>query len=512
MREYRPETYQGNDHEALGVLAKDLLKILRATQKSFVYDSLRLSKPDLTDLVEIIVEFGEDIHNSIGIWDAYERYNLEFFGVRLPLSQVAQGESGITVDRIRHLLWVLYPELISGLIVSPRHRDLQTVAEVAHQFLTAVLAKLPKGSGVKAFLATSNRYGWQVKEKLIWLGTKSYLFRLMFRKYLAKENRSRWDVGSVDDFICQACTRWSGLGVIDVLAGVLDISSDDRRNLRSWYERHASFYEIKAANDEHLDVVNVINDRPYRIRIDMPGHPFRRGHLVFGSLVPWRDEWYWSGQQQKWDSKAEINVEDLREKMRRDSSQIVCRFWKEYEAQVRERAEALHRAALAYYGKDLVIYPDGLAMAADWEKEMRLDWESRPPEQVREVVERHGLSKGRPDMNIPPRLLKHKNGIGVFLHPVEGKEIMCEFNSLTEGMKRRGTHLTEDQADAIQQFVTLDDLSPEFVRRLLGEYGAESVKAAFCIPDDAPDYWLEYLLRQHKGCYYRTRYPAVALV
>ena len=52
-----------------------------------------------------------------------------------------------------------------------------------------------------------------------------------------------------------------------------------------------------SVSTETLEALNVINDQPYRIRIDMKRHPFRRKQVVFGSLVPWRGEWYWSGEQ-----------------------------------------------------------------------------------------------------------------------------------------------------------------------------------------------------------------------
>lgn len=60
-------------------------------------------------------------------------------------------------------------------------------------------------------------------------------------------------------------------------------------------------------------------------------------------------------------------------------------------------------------------------MAADWQKELRASWKSFPPEQVQDVVRRHGLKHGRPDMKIPPDLRDHDRGIGVFLNPEEGK-------------------------------------------------------------------------------------------
>ncbi|MEE9294850.1 MAG: hypothetical protein V3W34_07820 [Phycisphaerae bacterium] len=351
-----------------------------------------------------------------------------------------------------------------------------------------------------------------MKRKLVWLGTCSYMFRLFFRNYLDEHNRGRWDISHTDDFLCQECTRWSGLGAIDILAGALNLTAEDRRDLRGWYERHTSFYRIEGVDHQYLHAVNVISDQPYRIRIDTPDHPFRRGQLVFGSLVPWRGEWCWSGEQEAWDSSVNIDVEGLRDTMKRQSSHILCRFWKAYKVQVRERAGEFHKASLAYHGTDLLVYPDGLTMAADWQKELRAMWDTKPPDHIREALRKHGLKKGRPDMKIPPDLLEHKQGIGVFLNPEEGKEIMGGFQLLVEGLKRRGQDLTKQQEEAIQQFIDSDAISPAFVRRVVSEYGSDSVKAAFRLPANSPGYWLEYLLRSRKGHFYRRRYPTVSVI
>ena len=60
------------------------------------------------------VDFAEDLHNGIGIWAAYERYNAEFFGTALPLTSAENGGDllGFHPDRFRHFLWVLYPVFI----------------------------------------------------------------------------------------------------------------------------------------------------------------------------------------------------------------------------------------------------------------------------------------------------------------------------------------------------------------------------------------------------------------
>ncbi len=72
--------------------------------------------------------------------------------------------------------------------------------------------------------------------------------------------------------------------------------------------------------------MNIINDQPYQIRINMKRNPFKPGQLIFGSLVPWRGEWYWSGEQQSWDDASKVDVDDLKRTMKRQSPAIVCRY------------------------------------------------------------------------------------------------------------------------------------------------------------------------------------------
>lgn len=509
---HRPQGFEGEGDSHLPGIVRKLKKTLAETQDDFAHDTLRLPSKALGDLAGILVDFADDIHNGTGIWAAYERYNVEFFGAALPLTS-GESSSGLNADCFRHFLWVLYPALIDNLTISPTHQDLRRVADAASALLSDAFADVPKDSGVKAFLQSSNDHGWDVKRKLVWLGTHSFMFRTMFARYMEEQPPGGSDIPHVDDFVCQECTRWSGLGAIDILAEALDIPEDDRRDLRSWYERHAAFYRLVSVSSEALQTVNVINDQPYRIRIDMRPHPFKPGQLLFGSLVPWRGEWYWSGEQRILGDASKVDADDLKKKMKRQSSAIVCRYSKDYEALVRERMSALHEQMLDFHGgKDLVVYHDGLAMAADWQKEVQWQWESRPQHEVDAVVRKHGLKEGRPDIKIPQDLLEERDGLGVFLNPDEGKEIMTHFAPLVAGLRKKGEDLTGDEADSIRGFVESPSIGPRFVRRVLEEHGDESVRAAFVLSGDLPGYWLDWLLRSRKGHYYRKCYPSLSVV
>jgi hypothetical protein len=116
------------------------------------------------------------------------------------------GQEAINKHRIQHLLWVLYSELNPQLILSPTHRDLNLLATIVSDFLGKRFAMIPRGSAVKSFLAQPNKFGWDVKRKLIWLGTCSYLFRNSFRNYV-EDHGGKPEIPIIDDFILDYLLR-----------------------------------------------------------------------------------------------------------------------------------------------------------------------------------------------------------------------------------------------------------------------------------------------------------------
>jgi hypothetical protein len=152
-----------------------------------------------------------------------EAHQRRWFGTPLPLVAKAPPEvepRGFDPGRVQFFLWNMWPCLNPEVVISPGHEDLKRLAAAASRLLTERFARLPQDSGVKRFLATPNEHGWDIKRKLVWMGINSYLFRFFFFRYLdGREGRP--DIQTKDDFVCQHCTEWSGLGVIDVLAGTL---------------------------------------------------------------------------------------------------------------------------------------------------------------------------------------------------------------------------------------------------------------------------------------------------
>jgi hypothetical protein len=514
FHDHRPNKRLGRSERPLIKLTKDLTSFLHKAQRSLTHDTLHLPSRQRSILAHILVEFAEDLYQDIGIWKSLEQYNLDFFGTPLPCVFQPDEEMDsdpVNPDRVQFLLWTLYSELQPDHILAPTHQDLERLAVWIADFLSERFTRMKFHSGVKTFLTTPNQYGWEVKRKLVWLGQHSYLFRLNCENYV-REHGGKYDIPTLDDYICQENTSWSGLGVIDILAATLDITDSQRRDLRSWYERHAGYFHIVSIHEPLIKVVNILNEQPYTVRVDDNASVFEAYQMMFGSLVPWDGVWYWSGMQHGFKTVTEDIIDQLKQEFPLKAPQVVYRYRDDLAERARELVREQYQAFVDYYGKELVIYADGAAMATDMQAFLTHHNASKPKEAVAEVMEKHHLTDISPQMSFPPDLLKATGGIGVYCNPDEGQEMMMSFDDVLSGFQKQGRDLNEDESEMVRQFLYSNAISPEFVRKLVQEYGDASIASSFMIPRGCDQHYLEYLFRRYKGHFYRKRYPSITLV
>ncbi len=514
FNDHRPNRRLGRSEQPLVKLTKDLTSFLTKAQRTLAFDTLQLSSRRRGVLARSLVEFAEDLYQDIGIWKSLEHYNLDFFGTPLPC--ILQSEDEMDADpvnpaRVQFFLWTLYGELEPDLILAPNHPDLERLANMVAVFLTERFVRLQYDSGVKTFLTTSNQYGWEVKRKLVWLGQHSYLFRLNCEAYI-RDHGGKADIPTLDDFLCQENTAWSGLDVIDILAALLDITENQRRDLRSWYERHAGYFRIVSVHESLMEVVNILNEQPYTVRIDEAARQLKRFQAMFGSLVPWNGEWYWSGAQQGFETVTEDNIQQIKRDFPLKAPQIAYRYCEELAEKARSIVRDHYRAFVDYYGKELVVYADGAAMAADMQAFLTHHNASKPKEAVAKSLRKHNLTGLSPQMSLPPEMLEATDGIGVYFNPEEGQEMMMGFDDVVRGFQKQGRDLTDEESDGIRQLLYADAISPQFVRKLVQDYGDESIASSFMIPQDCSQHYLDYLLRRYKGHFYRKRCPSISLI
>ena len=159
-----------------------------------------------------------------------------------------------------------------------------------------------------------------------------------------------------------------------------------------------------------------------------------------------------------------------------------------------------------------MVFPDGLALAAAEQKRMEAHWRASDPDAVARVMRERGLEYPRPRMSFPPEFLNHDQGIGAFSNPDEGVEFSLRFNQILSGLRKKGAGLTDDEIDALQHLLTDAAISPAFVRRLVADHGTESLTGSFLMRSAPAGLALEFLLRRHKGQFYRKRYPTLSLL
>jgi len=178
----------------------------------------------------------------------------------------------------------------------------------------------------------------------------------------------------------------------------------------------------------------------------------------------------------------------------------------------RESIKDQYKYFVKYHGKDLVVYPDGHSMVNDMQKQYLFQRESKLKSSELNSLDIQKYEMPDLTKSFPPELLASDSGVCVYFNPDEGQEIMQEFYDVINGFKKRGMDLSEDELYAIRGFIYSDVISPGFVKKLIQEYGDESISATFLIPDNIDKYYLDCLFRRYKGDFYRNRYPSISFI
>lgn len=517
----RPNGASPAEIARLVTLAQAWLARIETVWRGSQAEGLDLVPDRRLELAVLMTELADDLHGNSGLWRAVESANQTLFGTPLP-GLWRTGDPALErfdVRRFQFFLDGIWPLLQPATIVGLHDRRFVALAVEAEAFFGRALAAPPTETGsVAALLDSAQRRGWEVKRKLVWFGTQSFLLRSAHADYVARKQADGPEVEAVsltDDFLCQVCTGWSGLGALELLAERLALSPAERADLLGWQARHLAFYRVEALNvvgDEiaTMQLTNLINDQPYRVRMEMPraGFPFQPGNLVMGGLVAWSGDWYWSGAQQRWPS-VPADFATIKRTFREGSAQVTYRYCPELAAKALAFSEEHHNAFVRFYGSDLAVFPNGSAMGAAEEKRVR----TRNRRMA--AARRPARADGDPDtdvvdMSFPPEVSECERGVAVFSQPVEGIEIMADFEVLCAGLRGGEGRLTADQVFVLRAFIEDPIISPAFVRRVVATHGARGLEELYWLPPGDAEAF-ERLLRRHKGVFYRPRLPDLTI-
>lgn len=510
FEQFRPNDFIGSGDKHLYPLITKLSKIISQLEKKYFFDTLKLDKNQNFIMSNLLIEFAEDLHNDIGLWKSIEYYNNSMFNTPLPLfvNENYKAENTFDINRIKFFIYTIFYEFDDELIFSPEHKDLHILAEGVSNFLNLEFKSVPKSSGIKLFLNQPNDYGWDFKRKLVWIGLNSYLFRYSCYRYVQEKNNGKMEIAIIDDFISQENTYWSGLGVIDILAKALELPEKIQKDIRSWYERLISFYRVISLKNNILELENVINEQIYKVHIDREQNVFKKDEIVFGGIVPFGDFYYWSGVQHRLGKINKSELNKIKKDFVKDTTRIVYRYDKNLLNKALNSLKVHYSDFKNFFGNDMVIFKDGLTMAAALQKKDRQKYETLSKDQLNKFMKKYNLKNPFPNMNLPDYLLNVDNGIAVYFNPDAGIEIMTDFDNVKNGFAKHGINLTEDEKEAIRQFIISDAISPNFVMKLINKNGDKSIAKSYLIKDKSN--FLLFLLHKYKGHFYKNKYPEIS--
>jgi hypothetical protein len=520
--QYRPSGASASEISRLVKLAAAWFARLEPALRNIKSDAFILTKDQRLELALAMTEMADDLHADSGIWRALESSNLALFRTPLPGLREPTDPPPTRLDarRFHFFLDGVWRHFQPDAIVSPRHLGFAAIAADASDFFSTHLgASPPEPSSVSTFLDSDHSRAWDVKRKLVWLGTRSFLLRFAHADYVTREAAQRREpptIALTDDFLSQECTAWSGLGALELLAERLGLFAKDRAELLGWHARHIAFYRIDtiAENNDVLMTMglkNLVNEQPYLVRVEMPRArlPFQIGNMVFGGLVPWRGEWYWSGTQQRW-PEVPGDFPNIKREFFHRSALITYRYCPDRAAKARTYSAEQHDAFVRFHGTDLAVFPDGLTMAAAEQRRTRHYNQSRAAELDARYADLDHVKNG-PSLPYPPEIIDCTRGVGLFSQPGESIEIFREFDVLCAALRASETPLSEDQSASLQGFIESPAISPAFVRRVIARHGSAGLSSLYHLPP-GDSVALDHLLRRHKGAYYRPRPPDITLV
>ena len=517
FKNYRPTKNQNPTDKQLSKIAMQVEQFLNQQSSSLF---VGLKPLQYRELAIIITEFAEDTYFEIGLWESLEAINQELFGNPLPFSKPeAEEHSDFPFDeyRIAHLLWNTLM-VLKGHYIPPSDPDIERIAEAISYFLEEKFERIKGQSSVKRFLSTPNKTGADLKRKLVWAGLKSYLFRNLCSLYLREQeadNLSQQEtIAYWDDFICQECTLWSGMGVVEIMANALSLTDAQKEEVRTWRERHFAFYEVMEATRNKLVVKNLLIDKLYHVDDgDLASSPFRTGMIIYGGLVPFKGKWAWSGQQRDLGRPSKSQLAESLSAFRRSGSTIVYRYDKKRLQKAKEQIEDHRNYFIEYHGNDLVVFKTGRAAVTATSNKMVA--------QQKALLSKEEYKRRAPELEQLRKTMNQQydadflnaTGVTIFFNPGLGEEMTTYFDDMIAALSKKGVDLNEEDIDTIIDYISEDSISAAMIQRAVKEHGMESIATVYGIPkENRPTYWLDYLLRKYKGKDYQNQYPSLSVM
>jgi hypothetical protein len=296
--------------------------------------------------------------------------------------------------------------------------------------------------------------GGEIKRTLVHLVRDDPWLYAEWRSFVEREQKERGDAAiaehamamdrATDEFIFRA-TRLDGMTPIQLLLErQRDLADCQRQRLLRWdAETHLGAFHIREVLPPRLRALDVGADRELVLEATKPealGH-LRPGDMLLSRVVPWDDHWLLSGVQQRYEQFPADQLQEMKKAFRRKPLRRPFDPSDPRIAQAFQIQEQQHQAWLTLFGREEVLFADGLGLGAAMHRFYR-HWAEAPlPDTGLSRMEafRRQYGKEPPDQRfpLPDDLLKSPDvaavfdrqhglsffvGYGMFLSAFEGKE------------------------------------------------------------------------------------------
>jgi len=358
--------------------------------------------------------------------------------------------------------------------------------------------------------------GGEVKRKLVHLVRDDPWLFAEWRAFVQQEQRERGKPAAgkapmaidraTDDFIFRA-TRLDGMTPIQLLLDRQpDMANCQRHRLLRWdAEVFLGAFHVHEVSPPHVKARDVEADRELLLEATKGEalRDLRPGDLLLSRAVPWYDHWLLSGVQQRYqqftaDRVREMKAAFQRKPLRRRFDIGEPRFARAFAIQ-----EQQHQAWLALFGRDEMLFADGLELGAAMHRFYRYWSEALLPGTDLSRIEtfRRQYGKEPPDQKFPlPEDLLKSQDVAAIFDRQHGLSFFVGYGVFLSAFQGQGS-LSEEQVDRVWGYLSDESVEYWVFQRMAERYPdrAETVLSAatrdstFLLRD------LDVLLRRFKG-------------
>ena len=300
-----------------------------------------------------------------------------------------------------------------------------------------------------------------------------------------------------------------------LLAARRDLPAADRELLAWWRDDPVrGVFEVRAARDGVLDVLNLVDDLPYRVHGCTAPGPLAAGMFTSGTLLPLTEDdtaWLAAGDEIVHPAENARQVARLAIDMATSEPELVFRN-QDKATQGWEHMRKDREEFLSFFGADELVFPTAEAEGRLNEYyRMRRDALASARGRHRQVSD-----AGETTFVMPAGFFEFET-VGIIYDQTDGFVVVPEYGALRELFADPSLAADRAHADVLKAYLREDAIPPLPLRRIAAACPAEQVDAVYQrILGNRTFTWKangDALLRKRKPSYYADEpTPGVAVL